>query len=71
MSAYADGDPSGLGRAKPTNADRRHPQVTTPTPAVAWAPPVDLPHWKGYACTRRTELTCADPVQRELHRLSV
>jgi hypothetical protein len=29
-----------LGRAKPTNADSRHPQVTTPTPL--WPGPPEL-----------------------------
>lgn len=29
-----------LGRAMPTNADRQHPRVTTPTPLWPGAPPM-------------------------------
>jgi hypothetical protein len=49
------------GPSEATNADNRHPRVTTPTPLLAWAPGVDLRHWEGYACTRRTDVGAGGP----------
>lgn len=41
----------------PSEADQRRQTAITgdhPHPTLAWAPRVDLRHWEGYACTRKT-----------------